>query len=418
MSRIWPRGAGRVSLELLGPAGELLAGQMIEDDGDRRRVMAATSGRARAGGDVVLAPALDGRGATVGTVLVQARGADRRLQALPHLLTEPGSHLLVHRPERRAVVYLPGGPEVVAGAGAPDQASGAGTYARVFRPGRTAAVVRSARLGVHVLGGLPGFAAPGVVEHREGGGVVVTSALPGESLRALLGTEQAAAMVRAGAAGLGHLLRHLARAPVPGDLPVRDAAAELAWVGVWIERVRQHLPRVHPRLPAGLELIADHLDRRPATGTGIIHGDLHDGQVLISRTPTGRTPTGPALDDATASVGVLDWDTVAVGEGALDAANVWAHTDLRRLLGHWPADWATDFWTTVVEHWDPAPAELDRATAYRRLLLLRLACQYAFRPAHAHVTQDLLALAMYGSTDGRGGRTATDHYGHRGMGAL
>ncbi|WP_434080545.1 phosphotransferase [Sanguibacter sp. Z1732] len=304
VSRIWPRGAGRVSLELLGPAGELLAGQMIEDDGDRRRVMAATSGRARAGGDVVLAPALDGRGATVGTVLVQARGADRRLQALPHLLTEPGSHLLVHRPERRAVVYLPGGPEVVAGAGAPDQASGAGTYARVFRAGRTAAVVRSARLGVHVLGGLPGFAAPGVVEHREGGGVVVTSALPGESLRALLGTEQAAAMVRAGAAGLGHLLRHLARAPVPGDLPVRDAAAELAWVGVWIERVRQHLPRVHPRLPAGLELIADHLDRRPATGTGIIHGDLHDGQVLISRTPTGRTPTGPALDDATASVGV------------------------------------------------------------------------------------------------------------------
>ncbi|WP_424788858.1 phosphotransferase [Pseudactinotalea sp. Z1739] len=417
-----------MSLELLGPAGELLAGQLIEDDGDRRRVMAATSAGARAGADVLVAPALDGRGAEVGTVLVQARGADRRLQALPHLLTEPGSHLLVHRPERRAVGYLPGGPEVVAGAGAPDQAPGAGTYARVFRPGRTAAVVRSARLGVHVLGGLPGFAAPAVLEHREGDGVVVTSSLPGESLRALLGTEQGAAVLRAGAAGLGHLLRHLAGAPVPRDLPVRDAAAELAWVGVWIERVRHHLPRIHSRLPAGLELIADHLDRRPATGAGIIHGDLHDGQVLISRTPTGRTPTGrtptgrtptgPALDDDTASVGVLDWDTVAVGEGALDAANVWAHTDLRRLLGHWPADSATDFWTTVVEHWDPAPAELDRATAYRRLLLLRLACQYAFRPAHAHVTQDLLALAMYGSADGRGGRTATDHYGHRGMGAL
>lgn len=58
VSRIWPRGAGRVSLELLGPAGELLAGQMIDDDGDRRRIMTATTRRARAGADVLLAPAV------------------------------------------------------------------------------------------------------------------------------------------------------------------------------------------------------------------------------------------------------------------------------------------------------------------------------------------------------------------------
>src|SRR5699024_392430 len=107
-------------------------------------------------------------------------------------------------------------------------------------------------------------------------------------------------------------------------------------------------------------------------------GDLHDGQVLID-------------DDG--HVGVLDWDTVALGESALDAANVWAHTDLRRLLGQWPGERSAALWAAVVDHWDPTAAELERADAYRRLLLVRLACQYAFRPAHAHVVGDLVALA-------------------------
>src|SRR5699024_8648927 len=102
---------------------------------------------------------------------------------------------------------------------------------------------------------------------------------------------------------------------------------------------------------------------------------------------------GQVLIDDDDQVAVLDWDTVALGERALDAANLWAHTDLRRLLGQWTAEDAAAVWRAVVDRWDPTEAELARAEAHRRLLLLRLACQYAFRPAHAHVVGHLAALA-------------------------
>ena len=240
-----------------------------------------------------------------GTVLVQAHGADRRPKGLGNMLTGPGSQLLVHRPERRAVVFLPGGSGAVAGTGALERVPDGGpaphrdpvsggdpedvdAYARVFRPGRTAAVVRAADLGVHLLAELPGFAAPAVLAHREDDGVVVTSALSG-----------------AGPVSIGRLLNRLTQVPVPADLPVRDAEAELAWLGVWVERVGSFLPDVPARLAPVLDVVLEH---------------------------------------------------------------------------------------AVVDHWDPTAAELDRADAYRRLLLVRLACQYAFRPAHAHVVGDLVAL--------------------------
>src|SRR5699024_6304666 len=184
------------------------------------------------------------------------------------------------------------------------------SYARVFRPGRTAAVVRAAHRGVDLLADLPDFAAPAVLAHRRDDGVVVTSALPGVSLR-----DQPTTV---GAGEAGRLLTHLTRAPVPSDLPVRDAQGELAWVGVWLERVQHWLPEVHAHLAPVLAVVTEHLGSSTVMPAGIIHGDLHDGQVLID-------------DDD--QVAVLDWDTVALGERALDAANLWAHTDLRRLLG-------------------------------------------------------------------------------------
>lgn len=361
VSRIWPRSQGRLSLEVVDSQGSPLAGQWIPQPDDRDRITTATRGRAVAPHHVITAGSTDIDGAATGPVLLQLHGADRRLRALPALVAEPGTELVLHRPERRAVLRR--------------TAFDATTYLRVVRPGRTGPLVEAAALSARVVADLVGCTTSSVVSATDEG-VITTTALPGRSLRDL----GAAAEPRAvgGAAGLGRLLRHLATQPPAASLPVRDATAEAAWLEIWLGRVNTHLPGRHPALLAALASVKIELAATQASATSLIHGDLHDGQVLVA---------------ADGGLGVLDWDTVAVGEVALDAANIWAHADLRRLLGQWSAGTADEVWGTVVEAWRPTAELLDRAGAYRRLLLLRLACQYSFRPAHADVVGPLTALA-------------------------
>lgn len=362
VSRIWPRPSGRLSLELLTEDGAVLAGQWIADATDRERIVRGTRAHAAHPGHVAVGQARDSGGGDAGSVVVQARGADRRLRALPSHLADGRGTLLVHRPERRAVVYRAG--------------PVGGEYLRILRPGRTADVVRVAELAGALVADLPAVTVPHVRTHVAADGLVVTSGLPGRSLRVLGAAEEPSAVV--GALRIGTLLRGLGRLTAPGRLPVRAAAAELAWLGTWLDRVAHHLPRVHGRLAPALDDVAEHLARATVSSPGVVHGDLHDGQVLVA-------------DDG--GVAVLDWDTLAVGEAALDAGNVWAHAELRTILGQWPGGTATDMWDAVVEAWAPSRAELDRAAAYRRLALLRLACQYAFRPVHAHAVDTLAQLA-------------------------
>lgn len=363
VGRVWPRGPERLTLELMGADGTRLAGQWFADATDRDRIAAATRSRATRPQHATLNRAQDAQGRDAGLVLVQARGADRKLRALPGVLADEGATLVVHRPERRAVVQrtTPGGR--------------GGDYLRIVRPGRTAALVRCAAEAGNVLAGLPGFTTPTMRSPRDDG-VVVTHALPGRSLRDLGAASLSGA--RTGAAGLGRLLRHLGTVEPPTGLPPRHHRAEIDWVGTWLGRVAAHLPHLHPHLAPRLNRVADHLHATVASPPGVIHGDLHDAQVLVA---------------GDGSIGVLDWDTMAVGEVALDAGNIWAHADLRGLLGEWPAPHAETLWQAALDAWQPDADELARTAAYRRLILLRLACQYAFRPGHQHVVGRLAGLA-------------------------
>lgn len=406
VSRIWPRGPHRLSLELVDDNGVLRAGQWIADPEDLERITRGTRDRAVRPELVLLCPSTDDEGRATGTILLQGQGADRRLRALPHLLAEPGTTLMVHRPERRAVVHRAVGGRavgraVVGRSGPPAVLAPAPAteYVRVFRPGRTEPVVSAAQRGVEVLAGLPGLTAPAVVAHRPEEGVVVTSALPGTSLRDLLGPGAAlpeaavpeaavpeaalpeAALpeaARAGATGIGRLLGHLGRTPAIEGLPVRDAESEITWVQVWLDRLAGYRPEVHARVAPVLAIVAGDLRATTAGPLGLVHGDLHDGQVLV---------------DEAGGLAVLDWDTLAVGEDALDAGNVWAHADLRQILGQWSPAAAAAAWAAVLDGWDPDPGRLARAGTYRRLLLLRLACQYAFRPPHEAAVGALAARA-------------------------
>lgn len=100
---------------------------------------------------------------------------------------------------------------------------------------------------------------------------------------------------------------------------------------------------------------------------GLLHRDLHDKQLLVD----------PELGSA---IGVLDVDTLAVGERALDIANLLAHLALRTLQGSLTAAAADLARQSLLAAVAPHPATERRLPAYEDAARLRLAAVYAFRP--------------------------------------
>ncbi|MBA2316270.1 MAG: hypothetical protein H0V93_00565 [Euzebyales bacterium] len=217
LRRVWPRGAEHLLLEYGDATGRSVAGQWFADP-ERLRAVAAATRRATA------AQARAGVKVTA-EVLLQAGGADRKLRALAGVLAEPEASLVVHRPERRAVVRLEGPPE---------------TYAKVVRPGAVAGVVATGR----AAGALP-VATPRLLAASDG--VTRWSALPGVALHDRLGATD------------GHLVGRAVRAvhaaPLPAAAQLHDAAAEIAVCDLWLDRLASFDPdlalALRPARPAG-----------------------------------------------------------------------------------------------------------------------------------------------------------------------
>jgi aminoglycoside phosphotransferase (APT) family kinase protein len=343
LRRAWPDGPGRLTCEHLAADGALLAGQT---GADLARIVEQT--RRRGPAALLDAPA---------PLLLQARGADRRLDALGAVLAEPGAQLLVHRAERRAVVRTNG------------------TYVKVVRPKRGERLARTARAAERAARDAP-FATAAVVAARPEAGVVRFAALSGRTLHDALPTADAAAA--AGAAGAA--LRGLHDLPAPAGVPLHDGAAAAGELERWSGALRAH---ARPGSPAGA--LADAVaERAPEVGdrlralraeTGLVHRDLHDKQVLVG---------------AGGAVGLLDFDTLAAGDAALDLANLLVHLDLRALQGHCSADAARAAREAVLAAYAPSEALAGRAAVYAAATRLRLVCVYAFRPVRPGVLDGLL----------------------------
>jgi len=106
-----------------------------------------------------------------------------------------------------------------------------------------------------------------------------------------------------------------------------------------------------------------------------VHRDLHVKQVLVT---------------ADGEVGVLDLDTLAKGDPAVDVANFLAHLELRSLQGHYSPDRAGLAAAAFVDGYRPDRALRARLTAYTAATRVRLACVYAFRPRWRHLARHLL----------------------------
>jgi hypothetical protein len=338
-----PSGPTRLIMELSGPEGTC-AGQWHAEPADALRLAAHLCDEFGSDSVQVLAG---------GHVLVQHRGADRRLPRLYALVAQPGAELVAHRPDRRAVVRV-----------------GCDRYVKVVRPGRTGDVVRPLTQD-HP----DGIRVPRVLDTDDDSGLVTLSAVPGKTLHRRLaerttGDQELAVQVKQVGAAVRVWHDQGARAPVV----VHDGAAETANAYRWLEAAGRY-GLLHPTRWGGrLALAASRLSGSPAELV-LLHRDLHDKQVL--------------LEDAE-PVGLLDLDLAACGDPALDLANLLVHFELRALQGHCSDARARVCAAALLEGYSPGPALLGRLGAYASATRLRLAGLYCFRPSPTGLVDDLV----------------------------
>lgn len=261
--------------------------------------------------------------------------------ALPGLTPDLDGELVVHRAGRRAVVVGPG------------------WVRKLLRPGR-ASMPASQELA-QALGSMGLRTA----EIREVGHAHIDfELLPGRSLGDL------------GDAGLPGW-RRLAQAwgalgrasgDAHGGLPVHGPAQEAEVLRHWLERALEH------GVLAGL--VEDPQDLETAVDTAcaslmedpgelvLAHRDLHEGQLLWDGT----------------DLSVLDLDTAARAEAALDLGNLLCHVELMALRGRLSPSAHQRIEGLVEDMAARTPTTGARLAAYRHASALRLIFVHAFRP--------------------------------------
>ena len=103
-----------------------------------------------------------------------------------------------------------------------------------------------------------------------------------------------------------------------------------------------------------------------ASGVHVItHRDLHDGQLLWDGT----------------DLSLLDLDTAAMAEAALDLGNLWAHADLMAVRGRIGPEAHARVRGLLDDLARALPVTEQRLETYYRSSALRLVFVHAFRPA-------------------------------------
>jgi Ser/Thr protein kinase RdoA (MazF antagonist) len=301
--------------------------------------------------------------AGTGRVTVFEAGTDPRLPGLARVLGERAGSVVSHRPGKRAVVRT-------------RDEHGTVRYVKIVRPGRTERLLGAIDRAAHFA---CVFRTPQVLDADED--TVTFSELAGQTLHEGLpvddGTWRRAwrETLDAWSAAVESSRR---RSGQDGTDPaVHGPDAEAAVLTAWGERADAVDPAGAPLRERALR--AAHRDLAQLgtpTRPALIHRDLHDKQILWRE---GERP------------GLLDVDTIALGDPALDVANLRAHATWRELQGIWTEEQAA-----------VAREEIDRVAlragigpqtlaAYESGTIARLACVYAFRPRWRAASRSLAA---------------------------
>jgi hypothetical protein len=321
LRRAWPRGGDEVPLELEGPDGSIVVGRWFAGSAACVQELERTPG-ARLGDDPRL--------------LLQPAGADRRLPGLAAEVRR-GGHLVAHRPGRRAVVRRR-----------------SGRYVKYTRAGRAPSL---AARHDHLAATLRGLAVvPTVLEARQDR--LELAALGGLAPLAVDTTDPQAWDERWSQVG-ACLVALAARAPGT-ELDRHGPGDEAAVTRTWVDRAVT--ADLLPAADVGAPLAPLTEDRPAAFGTA--HRDLHDGQLLFDG----------------GVIGILDPDTLAAAEPALDVANLLVHLDLRVDQGLLDPDARDRAAAVLLSTAGSDPETVRRLPAHRAAARLRVAAVHAFRP--------------------------------------
>lgn len=150
---------------------------------------------------------------------------------------------------------------------------------------------------------------------------------------------------------------------VPAHDPAREAGVLLEWVeGALDRRVLVDLGEAR----STAHRIAEQLVSGDADSLVTTHRDLHDAQLLF--------------DEASGTIGVLDLDTLARSEAALDLGNMSVHALLKVAQGRWSKDEGDVVVQTMQDtarKLDVTPRRFELAEA---ATALRIAAVWAYRP--------------------------------------
>jgi Phosphotransferase enzyme family len=161
----------------------------------------------------------------------------------------------------------------------------------------------------------------------------------------------------------------LALQTLPIDADQHLALDELAILNDWADRTAKVFPDIARQLQGPLQrLTEDMLALQPLPPVPC-HRDLHEGQILLHQD----------------SVGLLDFDTLRLGDPALDVGNLQAHLLLAGLHGGTSRKAFLNAMNLAVPQ-----LSLRRIGIWRRAALLRLAMIYAFSNTPGAVIQGLI----------------------------
>jgi tRNA A-37 threonylcarbamoyl transferase component Bud32 len=338
ISRAWPRDPGHLGVEYVTADGASIAGQWFADS-DRLKAVA------RETADASEAPSAIVRDAEI---LLQARGADRILTALAPIVAGFGTTLLIHRPERSAIVRRVD--------------STATQFVKVVRPKLVATYAAAGRAAEELAGGA--VTTPRLLEADTGSGVISWSGLDGASLYDLMRGKR---FEPTSLFAVGEALRAVHDARPSGDLRSHGAADEILGLEAWLERIRPFLPDLHASVSNAAAAVVGALAGGASPGVPV-HGDFSDKQVILA---------------AGGRIGFVDWDALALGEAALDLASMLASVEVRTMQGLLTPAGGDEAMAAFLEGYRPEPHVRSRLRAYLDAARLRHACLNGFRPGWA-----------------------------------
>ena len=295
-----------------------------------------------------------------GEIRQVAPADDRALPGLQWWLAR--GELIAYRVGRRAVVRTVVDGEVA--------------YAKVVPPRKVPGVARRAVAAAAVRGlGPDGFPdLPGLLVADGDEGFLLVSAVAGRSLHELVAGP--APLDRETSALVARALARFHATPAAGlDLP---APPGVMGPGLWATLVGTQFPELEDCYRRALHLVTA-APPAPATGERLVHGDLHDKNVVVSY---GR-------------IGLLDLDGLRAGDPVEDVANLAAHLVLRALQRGEPAQAGRRDAARLTAAYRQAGGCFrgQWLLASGARALFRLACVYRFRRRWQGLTPALLAEA-------------------------